>query len=427
VKRGNHQGSITKLRSGRFWVRITHPDKTREPLGTYRTKEEAESVLNGALELLAAGQAAPAHTTSLLTFEDKFFRLRALRARDKKAVREKNRYKVHLRTAPFAARPMGSVSTPEAQRWVDSLPSKGLAHETIKRIVQLARSVWRYACKDGLCERNPFTRDIELPAVDELLDEPWDFLRPAEQSAMLTCGFLPEPPVLWFAFAMGSGLRPSEHKRLLLDEVDVYGENPCIRVRKTKTNRPRTVPLFGLALSAARRWLELLPTFCPRNKRGLFWPRPRGGLRSGIGLPRPNDAAGEQQYEHAVWRGWLRAAGIERDLRWYDATRHTCATSLLCGFWGKRWELVDVQAVLGHKSIATTQRYAHVADETLQNAGKATMAAELAAAVVWGNTNTGYGVGDGQSSQCSFSEQSRYARPDSNGRLSDSKSDALSS
>lgn len=402
MKRANHQGSITKTPSGRHWVRITHPDKRRESLGTYRELEEAEAILRGATDLLAAGRAAPAHQTSILTFEDRYFRLRALRTRDKQAAQERNRYKVHLRPAPFAAQPMGTVLTLAIQRWVDSLAetpaadkrgARSLAHETIKKILRLARSVFRYALKDGLIEANPCTRDIELPAPDELLDEPWDFLRAAEQTSLLTCLDITEEARLWIAFAMGTGLRPSELKRLQLVDVDVAGDATVVRVRKTKTNRPRIVPLFGLALSAARRWLELLPSFAPKNPHGLFWPRPRGGKRSGLGLPRPS-LKGVQQYEHEVWRGYLRAAGIARDLRWYDATRHTCATSLLCGFWGPRWALVDVSKVLGHKSIKTTERYAHVADDVLRQAGAATTAAALVETFLR-TDRVGYAVGGG--------------------------------
>jgi hypothetical protein len=53
-------------------------------------------------------------------------------------------------------------------------------------------------------------------------------------------------------------------------------------------------------------------------------------------------------------------------VRWYDATRHTFATSLLCGLWRAPWRIEDVSTALGHSSIALTQRhYARVIPSAL--------------------------------------------------------------
>ena len=36
----------------------------------------------------------------------------------------------------------------------------------------------------------------------------------------------------------------------------------------------RKVPLFGLALDAARAWLKVLPSYAPHNPDGLMFPTP---------------------------------------------------------------------------------------------------------------------------------------------------------
>src|SRR5262249_8918138 len=163
--------------------------------------------------------------------------------------------------------------TVEIQHWIDALAEtpahdkrgeRVIRRETTKKIVRLLRSVFRYALKDGVITVNPCTADLELPAEEDRLDEPWDFLRPPEQGQLLTCIEIPEATRLWMAFAMGIGLRSSELFRLRLEDVDLTAlDGPVVRVRKTKINRPRTVPLFGVALAAWRRWLELLPSFAP--------------------------------------------------------------------------------------------------------------------------------------------------------------------
>jgi hypothetical protein len=57
---------------------------------------------------------------------------------------------------------------------------------------------------------------------------------------------------------------------------------------------------------------------------------------------------------------------------WWYLLRHTCASSLVSGWWGQRWRLEDVRAVLGQSDIKTTQRYAHLTPEAVQGvAGEA--------------------------------------------------------
>ena len=62
------------------------------------------------------------------------------------------------------------------------------------------------------------------------------------------------------------------------------------------------------------------------------------------------------------WRATLNAAGIP-DFRFHDL-RHTFATRLL----RKTGNLKLVSRLLGHTTVETTTRYAHVLDDDLQNA-----------------------------------------------------------
>ena len=48
----------------------------------------------------------------------------------------------------------------------------------------------------------------------------------------------------------------------------------------------------------------------------------------------------------------------------------TCATSLVAGWWGRRWTLEEVCKLLGHSSITVTERYSHAANELLRRAAK---------------------------------------------------------
>ncbi|MEO6575667.1 MAG: site-specific integrase, partial [Polyangiaceae bacterium] len=56
---------------------------------------------------------------------------------------------------------------------------------------------------------------------------------------------------------------------------------------------------------------------------------------------------------------------------WHDL-RHTCASALVSGMWGRAWRLEEICALLGHSSITVTQRYAHLAGTALVVAAEET-------------------------------------------------------
>ena len=68
-----------------------------------------------------------------------------------------------------------------------------------------------------------------------------------------------------------------------------------------------------------------------------------------------------RQAARAYLRGMLQKAGIEKKISPHRL-RHTYATHLL----NAGAERVDIKALLGHESIATTQIYTHVGQERME-------------------------------------------------------------
>lgn len=95
----------------------------------------------------------------------------------------------------------------------------------------------------------------------------------------------------------------------------------------------------------------------PWNPLRLVFPSLRGTMRQ------PGAPSG--------WERWVASARLGRTVRWHDL-RHTCASSLVAGWWGRAWTLTEVCALLGHSSIKVTERYAHLAGSITQDAVKAT-------------------------------------------------------
>jgi integrase len=123
----------------------------------------------------------------------------------------------------------------------------------------------------------------------------------------------------------------------------------------TKGGKIHRVFLIAKAFDAVRTWLDQLASYAPRNPLRLAFPLPDGSLR-----PVDNNTPFLED-----WHTYRKRAGIERYVRWYDL-RHTCASSLLCGWWSDPWTLAEVQAYLGHSSPLMTARYAHLADSALK-------------------------------------------------------------
>jgi len=71
------------------------------------------------------------------------------------------------------------------------------------------------------------------------------------------------------------------------------------------------------------------------------------------------------------WHEWIRAAGINRRVRFHDL-RHTCGASLISGWWGRSWRIEEIRQYLGHSATRQTERYAHLGETVLKLATQGT-------------------------------------------------------
>ena len=143
------------------------------------------------------------------------------------------------------------------------------------------------------------------------------------------CGESARPVVV---VALQTGMRLSEILGLRWEDVDFTRR--CIRIERSKNNRPRKVPMN----SAVR---ELLL-----------------GIRGGES-PFVFTKTGSAERLRCVRTAFgtaCRRAGLE-GLRFHDL-RHTFATNLVMG----GVDLVTVKEILGHSDIAMTVRYSHPSD-----------------------------------------------------------------
>lgn len=359
-------GTVEPLPSGKWSARITLATGKRERLpGTFTTKDEALSVLDAALRKLASAELAPVGGITVAQWGQKFIDRREIRREVSDVENDRSLWKTHVASHPIASLPVAATTRRDWRDWLEHVRSKGRARQTVQNALNLVRTCLRAAVDDEVIRVNPVV-DLRVPRERRTKD-PWTYLQPAEQRTLMASVVGPERCIV--AFAMGTGLRAGELVALRLEDIHDDGAEPFITVRyggapdkPTKTGKIRQVPLFGLALVAWRVWKENLSRYLAgrRNRKGIAFPGRGAGFRS---------------EEHVLrWDEWKHAldkAKLGRRFRWHDL-RHTCASSLLSGWWGRKWSMDEVRGMLGHGSRTTTERYAHLADSALRSAARET-------------------------------------------------------
>lgn len=326
--------------SGRFRVRARIAGKL-VVVGSGLPKPEAEETAAAYTEIRNAEVLREGITLSQ-------FGIGYLSRREQRGIRgidaDRNRWKNYVDELPIGKLPVSTLRRRDVIDWLDSLGALGLAAQTRRNALNLLRVALHDAVDRELLQANP-ARDVKLPRrVNATSKEDLEGILPPEEQARLLAAMPAEmSPVA--RFAMLTGLRQGEQWSLRWS--DVFLDEDFILVRwsaegkPTKGGRPRRVPLLG----PARVILESLP----RRSQWVFCGA--RGKRRGHGKPPKG------------WHEAITAAGIPHRVRWHDL-RHTCATSLLAGWWGRKWSIDEVCKMLGHSSTQVTERYARKLDET---------------------------------------------------------------
>jgi integrase/recombinase XerC len=263
--------------------------------------------------------------------------------------------------ALFVARAGGSLrdaSYDRLRRFLAQQTTLGYARASIARRVTAIRTFYRWASTHGHVATDPAAL-LGRPKVASRLPA---VLRPGEAARLVE---RPSPTFdgdpLERAIALrdramlellyGSGLRVSEVAGLSLSDVDT-GRG---RVRVMgKGAKEREVPLSDFAIEAIRGYLELgRPTMGPDADGPALFVN-RRGRRIGV---------------RDIRAMVSRYGGTELEGRHVTphALRHSFATHLLEG----GADIRAVQELLGHASVATTQRYTHVSRTRLFDAYRA--------------------------------------------------------
>jgi integrase len=203
-------------------------------------------------------------------------------------------------------------------------PGTKLSAGSVNRYLAAASSVLTFAKQRGYLPA--------IPVVPWQREEGQRFLWLTEDQEAAIAAQMDEGCALVLRVLIASGMRWGEFAALEVGQIEVRNENAWVRLWKTKTDSPRSIPI---PVHMGRQLLE--------------------ALASG-GLP------GYRTFRNHL-KAALASAGQSPEFC-VHSLRHTTATRLIQRGVG----LPIVKKYLGHKALVTTLRYTQVADEDLAQA-----------------------------------------------------------
>ncbi|HET9249462.1 MAG TPA: tyrosine recombinase XerC [Actinomycetota bacterium] len=247
-------------------------------------------------------------------------------------------------------RDLSAARLDDLRRFLAQLTTLGYARASIARRVGAIHTFYRWAVAREVVDEDPAALlgrpkvinrlpvVLRVPEAAALVEAP---VAAGDAGELEVAVALRDRAILELMY--GSGLRVSEVAGLTIDRVDLD------RGRVTvvgKGDKEREVPLGDLAREAVAAWLPV---------RGVLGP----GVDDELFMNRRGRPIGPRDIRRLVGR-YGRAALSGRRVTPHTL-RHSFATHLLEG----GADIRAVQEMLGHASVATTQRYTHVSRSRL--------------------------------------------------------------
>lgn len=246
---------------------------------------------------------------------------------------------------------MLEADLPLLRAWLADLADQGKARSTLARKGTSARTFYAWAKKSQKLDVDPAERLVtpqphnKLPRVlsEQAVKQMLDFAARQAQAHD------PQEVRIWAVTELiyATGMRVGEVVGLNIGDVNMADHTVLVT---GKGNKQRMVPFGQPARKALDAWLGSARTV-------LAGPDSRDALFLGNGTKRW-DQRDLRERLHKL----AALAGVP-DISPHDL-RHSAATHLLTG----GADLRSVQELLGHNSLATTQRYTHVTPERLRSA-----------------------------------------------------------
>lgn len=247
---------------------------------------------------------------------------------------------------PPSLNDLGELKLADFRSWLTRLTLDDLGNASRARTLSTVRGFFRWLDRNGHLH-NPAIALVRTPKIPKKLPRA---VSPENAKKAIAAPARPEEDPPWvtardralFTLLYGSGLRIDE--ALKLNHADLPRDRE-LRVTG-KGQKQRLVPVLPAVETAIRDYLALCP-FAPFTPKTPVFLGLRGGRL-------------HQSVAQKSMRLLRRGANLPESLTPH-ALRHSFATHLL----GNGANLREIQELLGHASLKTTQRYTDVSDEQL--------------------------------------------------------------
>jgi integrase/recombinase XerD len=233
--------------------------------------------------------------------------------------------------------------------------SRPLSAAAISLRLVAVKNLFRFLVRRSYAVFDPSTV-LELPRLEKRL--PRVILTEAEAARVVTAPrgrsplALRDRAILETLYA--TGLRVTELVQLTPADADT--EERVLRVVRGKGGKGRYLPLTEVAVRALEAYLlrGRGALVARREAARATWGRPRGDRGDWLFLGAWGGKLHRASVEEVV-RSWAKKTRIKKHVTCHTF-RHSVATHLLRG----GADIRHIQALLGHVSLSTTERYTHV-------------------------------------------------------------------
>jgi integrase/recombinase XerD len=228
--------------------------------------------------------------------------------------------------------------------YIEHLKASGYTSSTVARKVAAIKSFFHFLMAEGVIKEDP-TYSLDSPKVkkrlpkaitpgeiDRLLHAPADESGPKSQRDMALLEML-----------YASGMRVTELVSLDVSDVELENNDGRVWVRGKRANKEREIPLNSEVVDTLRTYIN--------NGREQL-------------IHDPSEPAmflnnrGQRLTRQGLWliiKHYVEAVGISSEV-----TPHTLRHSFAAHKLSQGKSLQDIQKLLGHANISTTQVYAHI-------------------------------------------------------------------
>lgn len=219
---------------------------------------------------------------------------------------------------------------------------------TVKQILVLIQRIVNFGNSMQLCPR--FSFKIDMPKFDNKVTEDMTDVQYKLFLAALNDYEAYHPDsVNIMRLALFTGMRKGEILGLKWDDIDFDRGFIYIRESEAKSKKAEMIPLNDSTRN-------VLTNVKRRRRSDYVFPNTKGERLEGT------------SYNNHFYR-IRKKAGLPKSFRPMHGLRHTFASSLASS---GQVDMYTLQRLLTHKSPGTTQRYAHLRDETLKRASSVT-------------------------------------------------------